>query len=83
MSDLTIGDAVMNNILPLRKQKKLTHRELALLSRVGHRTIVRYESGESEPGISAAYRIAKALGAPIGKVFPPPSKEQATTEAVA
>lgn len=51
----------MNRLKLLRKQKKLTQEELAVIARVSSKTIRRVEGGEYNFGVESAKRLATFL----------------------
>jgi transcriptional regulator with XRE-family HTH domain len=46
----------------LREERGLTQKEAAQLADVGHRTLIRLESGEREPHLPTVTKIAGAYG---------------------
>jgi putative transcriptional regulator len=67
---------VTNNIRALRfAAGELTQAELA--DRVGmtRQTIIAVEQGRYSPSLEVAFRIARALGAPLEQVFQYPEEE--------
>jgi putative transcriptional regulator len=59
-----------NQIRRLRfEQNELTQQSLAELAGVTRQTIIAIESGKYAPSLLLAFKIAKALGQPIEKVF--------------
>ena len=67
---------VTNNIRALRfAAGELTQAELA--DRVGmtRQTIIAVEQGRYSPSLEVAFRIARALGAPLEQVFKYPEEE--------
>lgn len=70
----------MNNIKTIRKQKNLTLQKVADRVGTSKSHVYALEQGISDPNIYLAYRIAKALRAPLTKVFPPPSTDAETTQ---
>lgn len=53
------------NIKSFRKKKKLTQEALAKEANVSRVSIARYESGERNPSLRVAVKLAKALGCTI------------------
>ena len=49
----------------LREERGLTQKEAAQLADVGHRTLIRLESGEREPHLPTVTKIAWAYGVPF------------------
>lgn len=70
----------MNNIKTIRAQKNLTLQHVAERANTNRSHIQKIERGDSDPSIYLAYRIAKALRAPLSKVFPPPPQDAETTQ---
>jgi len=68
----------------LRKKKNLTQEELAEKINVSRQTIVKWESGESEPSISIAKDIAEIFGVTVEEMtgITPKSKELSITRKV-
>ena len=58
-----------NNILQLRKLKKLTQQELADKIGMTRQTIVAIEKGKYSPSLEAAFKIAHVLEAELSAVF--------------
>lgn len=59
-----------NRILPLRKRRDLTQKQLAELAGTTQQTVQRLEKGLHEPRFELAVAICKALGATLKDVFP-------------
>lgn len=55
----------MNRLKQLRKQKKLTQEELAVIAKVSSKTIRRVEGGEYNFGVESAKRLAGFFGVSI------------------
>lgn len=55
----------MNRLKQLRKQKKLTQEELAVIARVSSKTIRRVEGGEYNFGVESAKRLATFFGVSV------------------
>lgn len=55
----------MNRLKELRKQKKLTQEELAVVARVSSKTIRRVEGGEYNFSVESAKRLAEYLGVSV------------------
>ena len=49
----------------LREERGLTKEEAAELADVGHRTLIRLESGERPPSLPTVTKIAGAYGVPF------------------
>jgi putative transcriptional regulator len=58
-----------NCIRMMRFQKRMTQEELALRVGVSRQTIMSIESSQTNPSVLLAFKIATALGKPIGEVF--------------
>ena len=56
-------------IRELRKEKGLTQNELAEISHVPRICIARYETGEHQPGMGNAQKIASALGVTVDELI--------------
>ncbi|HXF72482.1 MAG TPA: helix-turn-helix transcriptional regulator [Actinomycetota bacterium] len=74
-------------MLPTRANRRLrlarakhgwSQRELARRAGVSVETITRAEVGRTRPGPVSAFRIATALGVPIGEIFPEYAEEEAS-----
>ncbi len=55
-------------LIALRKQRRLSQRALAKLSKVTNVTIARIETGVYDPRLSTLRRLAKALKVPVEKL---------------
>lgn len=64
-----------NHLKTVRKNKKLTQREIARRSNLSLMGYIKIENGESVPKLTTAFLIAKALGESLGKLFIPKSKK--------
>lgn len=61
---------IENDIRRLRFARgEMTQAELAERIGVTRQTIIAIEHGKYSPSLEAAFRIARALGAPFGEVF--------------
>ena len=60
--------------------KGFTQRQLAELAGVGRASIVRAESGAGVPTLRTASRLARALGEPVGALFPQLADEASNLE---
>ena len=60
-----------NKIAEYLERRGMSQRELAELTFCTEVTMSRYVSGEREPKVSTAIRIARALKADVYDVFPP------------
>lgn len=58
-----------NRIQELRKEKRMTQEELAVLCKVTRQTIISLENGRYNPSIFLAHRIAQIFQLTIEKVF--------------
>ena len=54
--------AIAMKLRVLREERGLTQKEAAQLADVGHRTLIRLESGEREPHLPTVTKIAVAYG---------------------
>ena len=67
---------VTNNIRALRfAAGELTQAELAERVGMTRQTIIAVEQGRYSPSLEVAFRIARALGAPLEQVFQYPEEE--------
>jgi putative transcriptional regulator len=67
---------VTNNIRALRfAAGELTQAELADQVGMTRQTIIAIEQGRYSPSLEVAFRIARALGAPLEQVFQYPEEE--------
>ncbi|MFH1543258.1 MAG: helix-turn-helix transcriptional regulator [Patescibacteria group bacterium] len=60
---------IKNNLKIVRKNKKLTQREVARRANLSLMGYIKIERGESIPNLSNAFRIAKAIGERLEKLF--------------
>lgn len=58
-----------NHLKIVRNNKNLTQREVARRSNLSLMGYINIEKGESDPRLSTAILIAKALGESLGKIF--------------
>lgn len=58
-----------NRIQELRKEKRMTQEELAVLCKVTRQTIISLENGRYNPSIFLAHRIAQIFRLTIEQVF--------------
>jgi len=58
----------MKRLVKLRKKKGLSQRALSKLSKVGHITIARIETGVFDPRLSTLRALAKALKVKISEL---------------
>ena len=56
-----INDSIMNRLAKIRMKQGLSQRALAKLSKVGHITIARIETGVFDPRLSTLRALAKTL----------------------
>ena len=62
--------AITNNIRRLRFfANEMTQLELAEKTGASRQTIIALEAGKYTPSLELAFRIADALGVPVGEVF--------------
>lgn len=66
-----VSGYVANRIREIRKEKRMTQKELAEKLGVKHNTISNYERNVSELGQSELFRISNALGVSINGLYPP------------
>lgn len=66
--------SIAENIKYLRKQKKMTQRELAEKSGLAIITIQGYESGKYEPKMESIYKLRKALDCNIYEILDKPDE---------
>ena len=59
----------MKRLVTIRKRKGLSQRDLAKLSKVGHITIARLETGIFDPRLSTLRQLAKALQVDLRKLI--------------
>lgn len=58
-----------NNILELRKNKKLTQAELAKKCKVSRQTINAIENDRYDPTLKLAFKISTVLGLTVDEIF--------------
>lgn len=58
-----------NNIISLRKERKLTQAELATLLDVSRQTIISLENGKYHPSIILAFKISRIFEKNIEEIF--------------
>lgn len=58
-----------NHIRELRKEKKLSQEELAVICSVTRQTINAIENDKYDPTLSLAFSLAKALKTTVDKLF--------------
>ena len=63
-----ISGSTMKRLVKIRMEKGLSQRALAKLSKVGHITIARIETGVCDPRLSTLQALAKALEVKISKL---------------
>ena len=59
------GGATMQNLIILRKSKKLLQTDLAKAIGVGANTISQYENGKRSPNIATLKKISSVLGCSV------------------
>lgn len=67
------GGDEMNNVKTYRKQIKMTRKVLAEKTELSMSYIYFIETGERNPTISVACKIAQVLKQPLDNLFPPDS----------
>jgi putative transcriptional regulator len=58
-----------NNIRKLRFERNMTQEELALRTGVSRQTIMSIERGRTNPSVTLAFSIARALNSDVTEVF--------------
>jgi len=71
------GGKLIPNLRRIRKQNNLTQEQLANKSGISRISIVRYESGESEPNLSNITKLCKALSVTVSDLI---SEDEAEKE---
>lgn len=61
MSDADFSDQISANLLRIRKQQRLTQRELAKLAGLNPNYYAKVERGEGMPSLKTVQKLAKAL----------------------
>lgn len=61
--------AMLNHLLQLRKQSKLTQQELAEKLKVTRQTIIAIETGKFNPSVILAIKISRIFGVPVDEIF--------------
>ena len=61
--------SVKNNLKNIREQEKLTQKQLATLSGIHKRVIIRIENNDHIPTLKTAYSICDALNVSIYDIF--------------
>lgn len=59
----------LNGMKEIRKEKKITFRELGKLTGISFTNLSQYENGKMQPSIYKAAEIAKALGCTVDKLL--------------
>lgn len=59
-----------NRLKAIREERGMTLEELAQQLQTTKQVLSRYENGQRVPKVSAAARIAKALGVPLARLIP-------------
>src|SRR5690625_4984601 len=67
---MKINEFVGSRIKSIRKNRKLTQKELGEKVGVKHNTISSYENGTNEPEHDILFKLANALDVPINDFFP-------------
>lgn len=85
MQKIGEGDKIMNVAGPIirkaRKDKKLTQKELAVLSGMAQSDISRVESENGNPSVEILERIAKGMGMKLILDFIPLNEEKISAKA--
>ncbi|GIO23024.1 helix-turn-helix transcriptional regulator [Oceanobacillus sp. J11TS1] len=58
-----------NNIYHLRKERKLSQKELAELCKVSRQTIIAIENNKYDPSLSLAFDLARNLDTTVDNLF--------------
>jgi len=61
--------AIKNKLKVLRAKRNMTQKKLAEKTGLTRQSIHAIETGKFEPGLSVAFKISKAFGKPIEKIF--------------
>lgn len=70
----------MCNLRSIRKEKAISQEELALFAGVTVRYIAFLESGDRNPSLGVALKIAKKLDTPVEEIFLPSNSTNCTQE---
>ena len=68
--ELLKGHGRVNNLRTEREEQRLSLRDLAHFTGCAHTTLSRLEKGEIDVSASLKARIARALGVPVGDLWP-------------
>ncbi len=63
------GGGLTNRVRELRDESGLTQQQLADAVGVTRQTVIAIERNRYSPSLEVAFRVALALGSPIGEVF--------------
>jgi transcriptional regulator with XRE-family HTH domain len=74
---MTPMEAAANRLRALRGARGWTIVELARRSHVDESVISRWERGQSQPLVTYAMAVARALGVPLEEILPPPDGDAA------
>lgn len=61
--------SMKNDLLALRKQKKMTQQDLASVLKVTRQTIIAIEAGKFNPSVILAVKISRFFGVPVDEIF--------------
>ena len=70
-SKMLLGGEIMNNVKLYRKQIRMTRKVLAAQTGLSMSYVYFIETGERNPTIAVACKIAQALQQPLDVLFPP------------
>ena len=70
-SKMLLGGEIMNNVKLYRKQIRMTRKALAAQTGLSMSYVYFIETGERNPTIAVACKIAQALQQPLDVLFPP------------
>ena len=70
-SKMILGGEIMNNVKLYRKQIRMTRKALAAQTGLSMSYVYFIETGERNPTIAVACKIAQALQQPLDVLFPP------------
>lgn len=70
-----VADNLANNLIALRKKRKLSQQALSIKSLVPRSTIALLESGQSNPTLSVIIAISEALNISVDELLLPPRGE--------
>lgn len=69
MSEIKIKDAFCKNLIALRKQKSLKQTEVAAALGISDKTYSKWETGETDPGLSSVIQLTEYFGVSISQLF--------------